>query len=100
MAAPLGSAHTTSGYARSAGPNVSSPRRSTTSIPRARSSAGEVAHGAQDELAPLTVVAQPGEGGARLDHQHAVGALQGGVGVRELVAEDQRGVPHQPAIAR
>jgi hypothetical protein len=55
----------------------------------------EVAHRAQDELAALPVVAQSGERGARLDHQHPFGAVERGVGVRELVAEDERRVAHQ-----
>ena len=50
---------------------------------------------------PALAVARPaGERRARLDEQDAARAVEGGIGVRELVAEDERGVAHPPATAR
>ena len=60
----------------------------------------EVAHRAQHEVPALAVVGQPGEAGARLDEQHAVGARERRIAVGELVAEDEGRVAHQRLTAR
>jgi hypothetical protein len=61
---------------------------------------GEVAHRAQHQVPALAVMPEPRQARARLDEEHAVGALEGRVAVGELVAEDERRVAHQPLTAR
>jgi hypothetical protein len=56
----------------------------------------EVAHRAEDEVAALAVQPDAAHRRARLDDQDPLGALEGRVRVRELVAEDEGRMAHQP----